>query len=298
MVDGGNLTVVDGRTDWHSFSYNQSTATVIKNGGSVTFEGQINHRVFLGYIDGADGLDVSFTMESGSLTCPDWLSLGFGFTGTHTATVLASVNGGTITCRRLYIDNNNQLAGKGSCVMDIAGGTVIVDGNITGDVATWEGDGRMTAYGGTGSLVVDYHLSNAGKTTITARAPASYETWAGGWGVDIGSETNDYDNDSAGNLAEYALNGDPTNSLDAGVYPVFVQAAGAFDYIHLQRNDDTNLAYLVETCTNLISGVWTNAGYAVLGTNSMGGGAYYNEVTNGIPADADESFVRLKIMNR
>jgi len=35
----------------------------------------------------------------------------------------------------------------------------------------------------------------------------------------------------------------------------------------------------------------------VLGTNSMGGGTFYDEVTNGIPVDVDEKFIRLKIMN-
>lgn len=293
MVDGGHLTIVDGRNDWHSFSYNQSTATTIKNGGSVTFEGQVNHRVFIGYKDSADGLNVSFTMDSGSLTCPDWLSLGFGFTGTHTATVRATVNGGTITCRRLYIDNNNKLAGKGSCVMDIAGGTVIVNGDIRGDVATWGSDGRMTAYGGAGSLVVDYNVSNGGKTTISADAPLGYEAWAAGWGVVLGAETNDYDSDLQNNFYEYVFNGDPTNALVTGQLPILGNDNGALLYIHVQRNDDPGLVYQVETATNLVSNIWTNSGYTVLGTNVTGGA--YDEVTNSISTQRRERFIRLKV---
>ena len=64
-------------------------------------------------------------------------------------------------------------------------------------------------------------------------------------------------------------------------------------YVHLRRNDDTNLMYVVETCTNLVSRVWTNAGYTVTGTNVLGGA--YDEVTYRIPPDAPETYIRLKI---
>jgi len=64
-------------------------------------------------------------------------------------------------------------------------------------------------------------------------------------------------------------------------------------YAHLRRNDDTNLLYVVETCTNLVFGVWTNAGYTVTGTNVLGGA--YDEVTYRIPAHAPETYLRLKI---
>jgi len=57
----------------------------------------------------------------------------------------------------------------------------------------------------------------------------------------------------------------------------------------------TNLVNTLETTTNLISGVWTNAGYIVLGTNVMGGGIDYDEITNSIPTDLDEKYIRLKI---
>ena len=58
-------------------------------------------------------------------------------------------------------------------------------------------------------------------------------------------------------------------------------------YAHLRRKDDTNLVYVVETCTNLVSGAWTNAGYTVTGTNVLGGA--YDEVTYRIPPDAPET---------
>jgi len=65
-------------------------------------------------------------------------------------------------------------------------------------------------------------------------------------------------------------------------------------YVHLQRNDDTNLVYVVESCTNLVSGVWTNAGSPVTGTNVTGGA--YDEVLHLIPVDAPQTYIRLKIV--
>lgn len=66
-------------------------------------------------------------------------------------------------------------------------------------------------------------------------------------------------------------------------------------YIHLQRNDDTNLVYSLETRTNLVSGIWTNLGYTVIGTNLMGGRLFCDEITNIIPTTALQSFIRLKV---
>jgi hypothetical protein len=144
---------------------------------------------------------------------------------------------------------------------------------------------------GSGTDEQHFELRVAGLPTV------GYNAWSQGWSVDIGEGTNDYDSDLRNNFYEYALNGDPTNQLNGGVDPTLESLNDSLVYIHLQRNDDPNLIYQVETSTNLVTGVWTNMGYAVLGTNSMGGGTFYDEVTNGIPVDVDEKFIRLKIMN-
>jgi hypothetical protein len=147
---------------------------------------------------------------------------------------------------------------------------------------------------GAGTVNVDYGTVNPGRTTLTAFVPLQgYEAWAAGWGVPIGPPTHDYDGDFLSNLGEYALNGNPTNALDRGTAPRGYRVGGDLFYTHLQRNDDPNLMYLVETCSNLVSGLWTNAGYSVIGTNVTGG--VYDEVIYSIPGDADETYVRLKI---
>ena len=123
-----------------------------------------------------------------------------------------------------------------------------------------------------------------------------YDVWAGLFGGEdvIGSATNDYDGDSVANLAEYAFGGNPTNGLDAGEAPTLHQTGGILVYIHPQRSDDTGLVYIVETSTNLVSGGWINAGYAVLGTNVTE--STLNYVTNTVPTDEDQTYIRLKVL--
>jgi len=123
---------------------------------------------------------------------------------------------------------------------------------------------------------------------------SSYDFWASANGV-TGTITDDDDGDGRDNLYEYALNGNPTNGLDAGTAPALVKAGDSFEYTHLQRNDDPNLYYTVQTCTNLVLGSWTDSGSAPLGTNITGG--VYDEVTNSIPTTTPQSYIRLKITN-
>jgi len=132
----------------------------------------------------------------------------------------------------------------------------------------------------------------------TVSAPASaYDQWAARFlPVVIGSITNDYDGDSKNNFYEYVFNGDPTNSAVTGEDLAFEYAGGELRLIHVQRADDTNLLYWLEACTNLVSNVWINLDYDVLGTNITGG--EFNFVTNRIPVSAWPSFIRLRAGKR
>lgn len=64
-------------------------------------------------------------------------------------------------------------------------------------------------------------------------------------------------------------------------------------YHHLRRNDDTNLVYLVESSTNLLSAVWTKVGYTVTGTNVIDG--VCDEIFYRILVNAAETYIRLEI---
>ena len=183
---------------------------------------------------------------------------------------------------------------SGGGLLDINAGTLLIAGDARALVGTYISNGWITALGGSATPFVNYGALNAGRTTVLATAPAyGYALWALGWGVPIGPATNNYDGDLLNNLGEYALNGDPTDPLDAGVKPTLKRSGNDLTYAHLRRKDDTNLLYFVETCTNLVSGVWTNAGYTVTGTNVTGGA--YDEVSYRVPVDAPQTYIRLKI---
>ena len=124
----------------------------------------------------------------------------------------------------------------------------------------------------------------------------SFANWATQWGVDIGSETNDYDDNGLNNLYEYGLNGNPVNgTVDPAVLPEFTKTGSGFEYVHVQRNNDPALVYTVETTGNLAFPVWTNIGYTVSGTNVSGD--VFDTVTNAIPTTETELFIRLNIEN-
>jgi hypothetical protein len=125
-----------------------------------------------------------------------------------------------------------------------------------------------------------------------------YAGWAAGWGVDLGAETDDYDEDGLPNLYEYGLGGDPTDAADQGTSPEFsrmtVGGSTVLNYVYPQLSDlHSGLAYSLETCTDLVAGAWTNAGYAVVGTNATDGTLDF--VTNTIDVIDDQKFIRLVI---
>ncbi|MHC4676886.1 MAG: hypothetical protein ACYTBZ_30755, partial [Planctomycetota bacterium] len=75
------------------------------------------------------------------------------------ATVL--LHGGTITADGMEFK-------EGGLFDFEAGGTLILDGDVTADVLGWVFAGYITAYSGEGTVVYDYNETNTGKTTISA----------------------------------------------------------------------------------------------------------------------------------
>ncbi|MGN6554785.1 MAG: hypothetical protein ACTHLW_13835, partial [Verrucomicrobiota bacterium] len=253
--------------------------------------------------DGISTVD-TLDMTGGSLNAAGWLVLGYGAGNSGTLTIS---NGAVTVGSDLYIGLNGTgevFLGGGTLsakslnltsggTLDISGGTLIINGDATSSLGTYISNAWITANGGAGVLMMNYNTLNAGRTTVWATPAYGYNAWANGWGVLLGSISDDYDGDLLNNLGEYALNGNPTNRLDTGSRPTLINASGELFYVYPQRNDDTNLVYLVETSTNLASGVWTSTGYTVTGTNVTGG--LYDQVTNQISKDAPATYIRLKM---
>lgn len=60
------------------------------------------------------------------------------------------------------------VVGTGANQIDVTLGELVVNGDITSDVAQWEANGVITAYSGDGVLVYDYDISRGGMTTVSA----------------------------------------------------------------------------------------------------------------------------------
>ncbi|MCF7818816.1 MAG: hypothetical protein K9M54_13145 [Kiritimatiellales bacterium] len=184
---------------------------------------------------------------------------------------------------------------QGTAQIDLAMGTgynaIAADGSVIVQPLTTGSRTLAGSFSGTGSVFVGLEVVPA--------PPNNYVTWAGTWGVDIGAKTNDYDGDGLSNVYEFGLGGDPTNNLNRGTSPEFaVVAAGGgsneFIYVYPQLADpNSGLAYSLHTSTDLLSGIWTNAGYAITGTNVTGNALdFVTNVTNMVDA---KKYIRLVI---
>ena len=127
------------------------------------------------------------------------------------------------------------------------------------------------------------------------------EIWAIGYGLsgDDAAATADPDNDGINNLYEYGLGGDPTNSADIGIVPVYgtLEDSGTnwFEYIYPRQSDvNSGLTYYLELTDDLIYTPWANSGYEQVGTGTID--SEFDAVTNRIStAITDERFIRLMI---
>ena len=135
------------------------------------------------YIWWGDGQDShgTFYMSGGTITVSNELELGWGGgTGTWIMT------GGEVTCGRLRIPTPTGAAGElflsggtfnvGSSgldmsdvgTIDVGDGTLVLDGDVTATIQGLIDAGQITAYGGGGRVLLDFDLTNPGKTTLAA----------------------------------------------------------------------------------------------------------------------------------
>ncbi|VGO13330.1 Dextranase [Pontiella desulfatans] len=153
---------------------------------------------------------------------------------------------------------------------------------------------ELNSNGALPDLNIDEIRVGTSYAAVVPTGLSPYGMWATLYGL-AEEESGDDDNDGLSNLYEYGLGGNPTNALNLGILPIFGNAGSGFDYIYVKRANDPDLVYYLETSTNLVSNVWTNAGYSVVGTNVTGG--TFDIITNTIPAGESQTFIRLIIEN-
>jgi hypothetical protein len=158
VTNGGNLTCGDTSTGnldnnaWTAIGYSAAATMIIDPGATVTF----NYHLWIGLTGGGNG---TLIMNGGTATLAN-VNAAFGI-GTGGGQGMVNLYGGT-----LNINNNIQLPNSGAQI-NLAGGTLLINGNATGNITTYTNAGKIVAYGGAGTVVFDYNITNPGQTTVT-----------------------------------------------------------------------------------------------------------------------------------
>ncbi|MEA2067659.1 MAG: hypothetical protein U9P12_00535, partial [Verrucomicrobiota bacterium] len=158
----------------------------------------------------------------------------------------------------------------------------------------WAIDGNIVGL----DTVPDIVFDNFNLTVSVPEAALTFDGWIADYSV--GGQTamtDDFDGDGMNNLTEYALGGDPS-VYDAGaVLPLSVADTGngLFVYVYDRRLDagTRELTYRLEVDSNLLANTWTTNGVTEVGTETLD--TEFEAVTNTVPLDQAEKFLRLQI---
>jgi T5SS/PEP-CTERM-associated repeat protein len=157
VTDGAKLTIRDdlniGHDDnSHGICYVSGSSTVIEilDGMKVGRRGDGTLIITGGTINVGDTIEIPSNTDTASL------NIGH-----------LQLNGGTINCSKLTMRPlNSGVIGTGT--MDVGRGELIIAGDAKNTVEEYINNGWITAYGGNGTLQLDYDVTNSGKTTLKA----------------------------------------------------------------------------------------------------------------------------------
>jgi hypothetical protein len=158
-VSGGTIRVAGG-----VFNITQNSAIMgnaaNENGTLILNSGQIiaGGNFYVGLAGTATAYFDGGTVSVGSV-------FGIGERSTSTATVYLGVS--EVTCETFRMDDG----GGATVLMDIANGTLIVDGDESAKIQTYIDNGWIIAFNDESTLEMDYDIRNPGKTTLTAVHP-------------------------------------------------------------------------------------------------------------------------------
>jgi glycoprotein endo-alpha-1,2-mannosidase len=158
-MDGGTLNL---NGSWIGMGYTAATdsGTLTVNNGIINTTGVSGH-LYCGVKGTA-----TFNMNGGAVNLSGTFYVGrdTGSTGT------ANLSGGTISCNALSM----RFSG-GVGTINITAGTLIIANSGAANLNTYITNGWITAYNGTGTVVVDINNINPDKTTVSASAPTKAE---------------------------------------------------------------------------------------------------------------------------
>jgi len=143
----------------------------------------------------------------------------------------------------------------------------------------------------------------AGAIVNTPTASSIKQAWLDAYGSGMSGATadgDDPDGDGVVNIFEYAFGGDPTDDTSTGNQPAHGVVAGdggasILEVIYYERTDASSrgLSTSLKETANLVFDDFTNATVTVVGTGS--GPSGFNAVTNHVPVDDDEKFIRVDV---
>jgi hypothetical protein len=105
-------------------------------------------------IGDASGVQGRLEMTGGRLVVGNSLDVGANGTG------IFQLYGGTATAAVFSVASNLY------SYLDVGGGTLVINGNVTNKIAGYVADGLVIAYDGNGSVQYDYNVSVTGKTSV------------------------------------------------------------------------------------------------------------------------------------
>jgi len=183
IKDGGSLTTT---ISWSTIGYNDSACMIIEKGGSLVVSDLPGTRFHVGIFDSvADQNDL--LILDGYMEVNALFDLGHSFDGFYdgnevTGTpydenliIASAVINGTLDVDSFAIHTDN-------CQVDLRNGTIIIDGDQTATIEEYVADGRLVAFGGDETILIDL-VTHPGRTTLTSTKPVDAGkdmiTWSG-----------------------------------------------------------------------------------------------------------------------
>lgn len=152
VMNVGSLTT---GASWSAVGYNNTAHMIVETGGSVTF----GEHMWIGLQEGGPG---TLDIIGGTVRVSQMIGLGW-----ETGTGFVNVIAGVLDLQNIHPTDSIK---EGS-VMDIRNGAVIIDGDHAWKINDYIAAGKIVAFGGEGTINVDFDVRNKGKTTITAVHP-------------------------------------------------------------------------------------------------------------------------------